>query len=202
MDFTSKNIQELKRFENVVFSLFGIRGKIRPCTGNKFGQTFNLGINNKLVTRILFLVGVPAGPKVKTKFSIPDWILEDKECFRTFVRRLFDCEGCVSVEGKNSFMELCMYKSENLVENGFEFFHQLKKGLETFFGIKTMNIFINGQNMRKDGIKTLGLKLRIKKVEFLIQFYKEIGFDGQIKQGKLLKAINLKIDSSRWDSIS
>lgn len=202
IDFTSKNIQELERFESTIFSLFGVRGKIRPCNGNKFGKTFNLGINNKLISRILFLTGVPPGPKVKTKFLIPDWILENKECFRVFTRRLFTCEGGVSLEGRNSFIEMSMYKSEALLDNGFYFFRQIKDGLERFFDIETMNIFTLGHNLRMDGIKTIGLKLRIKKLKFLIKFRDEIGFEDSQKQDKLIKAINLKINNSRWDSIS
>ncbi len=202
IDFTSKDKLELRRFESTVFSLFGVRGKIRPCNGNKFGKTFNIGINNKLLARILFLVGVPPGCKVKTKFLIPNWILEDKEYFRTFVRRLFTCEGSVSLEGSNSFIEMSMYKSEALLENSFDFFKQIKNNLERYFDIQTMDIFTIGHNIRKDGIKTIGLKLRIKKLKFLIGFRDEIGFEDTIKQDKLIKAIKIKINNSRWDSIS
>lgn len=193
IDFTSKDVSELKRFEDIIFKLFDIKGKIRPCNGNKYGKTFNMGINNALLARILYLIGVPAGCKVVSEYLIPSWILQDKECFRTFVRRVFSCEGCVSLEGKNSFVEISMYKSENLLDNGISFLNQLKEGMKNYFDIRTMNVFVSGNNVRKDGIKTIGLKLRIKNLQQLLRFRNEIGFECLTKENKLLEAINVKL---------
>jgi len=185
-DFTSKNISELERFRDVIFNLFGVKGKIRLCVTNKFGKTFNFGVNCKLLGRILYLTGVPPGCKVKKEFLVPKWIIEDEECFRAFIKRVFDCEGCVSVEGNGSFIDLGMSKAENLIENGIRFFEQIKKALKDFFEIETTNIFLlTYVNIRKDGIRTRVIKLRIKRLQSLINFWREIGFDNPVKQNKL-----------------
>jgi len=88
MDYTSKSKKELRRFSNQIYLLFKIKSKIRPNNGNKFGETFNLGINNKLLGRILNQLGVPYGAKVLKEFLIPEWILEDKEYFRNLREEL------------------------------------------------------------------------------------------------------------------
>lgn len=192
IDYCSKNKAELRRFENRVFENFGLKGKIRKCTTNRFGETYLLGINNKLFSRILHSIGTPSGAKVKTRYLIPQWIINDKENFRTFVRRYFSCEGTVSVEGKNSFIEIILGKIENIVNNGFDFLNQMKFYLSQHFGIKTMNVFVNGKHLRKDGLKTYMLKMRIKKTEDLYKFYKEIGFEDKRKQIKLEKVLRIK----------
>lgn len=210
-DFTSKNIHELKRFGDEIFSLFNIRGKIRPCTGNKFGRTFNFGVNCKLLSRTLHLVGVPTGCKVLQEFLIPNWIENEKECFRTFIRRVFSCEGTVDISESNPFIGLDMWKAQSLVKNGIEFFKQIKEGLENFFKIKSTNIFLSSvSNIRKDGISTRGIRLRIKELNSLINFKNKIGFQDLIKENKLDKIIfkkrgsqgqyHLGAVSSAWES--
>ncbi len=101
IDFTSKNLNKLNSFGNKIFRLFGIKGKIRPCTTNKWGKSFNYGINCKLLARIIHLIGVPTGNKVKKKFLIPKWILSKEEYFVEFVREIFSCDGYVDIYAKN-----------------------------------------------------------------------------------------------------
>lgn len=192
-DFTSKNKNELERFGREVFTLFGIKGKIRPCKTNKFGKTFNFGVNCKILSRILNVIGVPAGCKVKKEFLVPQWILEDKEYFRIFIRRVFTCEGCASVEGSSSFVGLEMWKAEKLIDNGTKFLEQFKDQLSKFFDIKTTNVFLYGTpNLRKDKVKTRGIRLRIKRLNSLIKFCNEVGFQDPIKQDKLNQIIKIR----------
>lgn len=192
-DFTSKSKNELKRFGREIFILFGIKGKIRPCKTNKFGKTFNFGVNCKLLSRILHFIGAPTGCKVKKEFLIPEWILKDKECSRVFIRRVFTCEGSVTVERNSPFVGLEMWKAENLLDNGIKFFEQIKDNLNNFFGIKTTNVFLLGPpNLRKDGIKTRGIRLRIKRLDSLIKFWDEVKFQDPIKQNKLKQIIKIR----------
>lgn len=192
-DFTSKNISELERFEKEIFKLFQIKGKIRPCTSNRFSKTYNYGVNNKMLSRIFYNLGVPSGCKVKQEFLIPRWILNNKEYFLTFCRRVFTCEGCASVEGSSSFIEICMWKADYLIYNLIEFLNQIKIGLKQHFDVITTNVFLTSNyNLRKDGIKTLGAKLRIKRLNSLINFYNNVGFDDPIKQNKLKNIIMIK----------
>jgi hypothetical protein len=46
--------------------LFQVKGKVRLCTSNRFGKTYNYGVNNKMLSRIFYKLGVPSGCKVKT----------------------------------------------------------------------------------------------------------------------------------------
>ena len=193
LDYTSKRKKELRRFGKEIFKLFFVKGKIRPCNGNKWGTSFNYGVNCKPLARVFYLLGVPIGRKIKKEFLIPEWILNDKECFRMFIMRLFDCEGCVSVEGSSSFISIEMWKAEEHLDNGIEFFKEIKSGLKKHFDIQTTNIFLNGVvSVKKDGSRVRGIRLRIKRFKSLVNFYKEIGFDNQQKQNKLIKVLKIK----------
>jgi hypothetical protein len=193
LDFTSKNTFELERFGKEIFKIFQVKGKARPCTSNRFGKTYNYGVNNKMLSRIFYKLGVPYGCKVKQEFLTPRWILNNKEYFRTFCKRAFTCEGCVSVEGASSFIEINMWKADYLKENLIEFFNQIKIRLKNYFDIITTNVFLSSYyNLRKDGIKTIGARLRIKRLNSLINFYNNIGFDDPIKQNKLKQIIIIK----------
>jgi len=187
-DFTSNSVQELQRFEKELYSVFVIKGSVRKCVTNKYSSTFNYGVNNKPIARILFLCGTPIGNKVINKISIPRWILENKALFRRFIQRLLDCEGCVDVN--NKYIELNMSKSIDILNNGFKFFNDIKKALYRYFKIDTIKPFTtNRVKWRNDGIRTKEIKLKIKKRASVIKFYKYIGFENNIKQGKLIKVI-------------
>lgn len=187
-DFTSKNIEELKDFETRLNRLFKLECKIRACTSNKFGKTFNLGINCAPIARILLLCGVPAGQKVITKFSIPGWIKNDKEFFREFCKRMFTCEGSIMYEKNRKFpqIRLSMWKWEGLFKEGLVFIEDICKYLDKYFNIKTAISFSKSRNIRKDGLITRPITIYIV-AENSVKFYNEIGF-GNWKQ-QTLKAI-------------
>ena len=133
MDFTSKDINELKRFENEVYKLFKVKGNIRRCKSNKY-ETYNLGINCSPLARALFLCGVPAGNKVKQDFFIPICILQGKNYFRRFVQRFFSCEGSVT-SGKYKRLQIraCIWKAKPKLNSGIKFIEDISVGLKKFF---------------------------------------------------------------------
>jgi len=183
IDYTSNSTKELKRFDDEIFNLFGINGKIRDCTTNKY-NTKNLGINNKPLGRVLKLIGVPGGAKVLITFSIPNWILRDKVNFTRFINRLMSCEGCIDLQYK--YIELRMHKSLKLIEDGKNFFNDIKKYLDKYFSIKTTNVFLAGKpSIRKDGIKTKAIRIKIKRKDSVLKYRNYIGFDNEIKKKKL-----------------
>lgn len=58
-----------------------------------------------------------------------------------------------------------------------------------------VNKKLNGTiNVRRDGHRIRGVRLKIKRLKSLVNFYKEIGFDNQVKQNKLKEALMIK----RW----
>tara|TARA_Y100000310_G_scaffold128273_1_gene127415 strand:+ start:664 stop:1407 length:744 start_codon:yes stop_codon:yes gene_type:complete len=188
LDYTSKSITELRRFNHEMFGLFGIKGKIRKCTTN-LSNSSNFGINNKPLARTLKLLGVPTGAKVLKDFKIPSWILRDKQFFARFVNRLFSCEGCVDTQSK--CLEIKMYKNVALIQEGMEFFETIKFYLDKHFNIKSTNPFLEGRtNLRKDGIKTKGVRLKIKNKFSLIKFQKYVGIEDPNKKEKLKGILN------------
>lgn len=184
-DFTSKSLEELKDFEFRLNKLFKLDCKIRKCTSNKFGETFNIGVNCAPIARILFLCGVPAGQKVLTKFSLPKWIKEDKECFREFCKRMFTCEGSIMHEKNRRFpqIRLDMWKWEGLFREGVAFIQDICTHLDRHFKIKTAISFSKSMNKRKDGLITRPVRVYIVG-ENSVLFYREIGF-GNWKQQNL-----------------
>lgn len=189
IDFTSASKKELQRFANEFSEQFKVNGKIRPCRTNKFGNTFNYGINCKPIARALFLCGVPAGNKVLQPTKIPIWILQNSDYFKRFVQRLFDCEGSVSVNDKA--IEIQMYKNEKLLKNGFKFFYDIKRGFKKHFDIVTSKPFTEKRvNIRKDGIRTKAIRLKIKNSDSLVKFWKYINFETPSKQKNLKEIID------------
>ena len=187
MDYTSNSKKELNRFRKEVLDLFGVNGKIRKCTTNTYG-TMNLGVNCKPLGRVLKLCGVPAGAKVFKNFGIPAWILENKKYFGRFISRLFSCEATVDKAG--GYIEIKMHKSIDILDEGFEFFNQIKTNLEKHFGIISSRPFKdNSVVIRKDGRQTKPIRLKIKQKQSLCIFANKIGFEDIKKQKKLLKYI-------------
>lgn len=189
IDYTSKYIAELERFGNEFYVPFRIRGKYRPCTGNKFGKTYTYSVNNKPFAKLFYLLGVPTGAKVLQPFLIPSWIIKDRKNFGRFVNRLFSCEATVDLQ--NKYVELQMYKAEMYLSNGISFFNQVKKSLDKHFDIKTTNPFLEKRrNKRKDGIITRAIRMKIKRRDALIKYYNFIGFDDRQKQEKLKRIVD------------
>ena len=188
VDYTSASTDELERFNKEIKGLFNISGSVRPCTTNVHGETFNLGVNCLPFGRLMAQCGVPRGSKVLIDFKIPKWITDDKECFRTFVRRLFDCEACVDLY--SNAIEFRMSKEENLVEEGINFFNCIKFNLMKHFDINSTNPFLGASNKRKDGKVTRVIRIKIKNKAELPKFLKEIGFDSKEKQRKLMAIAN------------
>jgi hypothetical protein len=192
IDFTSKSKSELKRFEGTIKTLFNKTGKIRECKTNKYGKTYNMGINCSPVARILLLCGVPQGQKVLTPFGAPEWILKDKECFRIFCKRMFSCEGSIMHEKTRRMpqVRLDMWKAESLLEDGFKFINGICSKMDRYFGIKSTITFPNSRSVRKDGIITKPIRVYILG-ESMLKFCDKIGFEGD-KQ-KSLKALIPKL---------
>ncbi len=179
-DYTSKSKKELKRFEKNIKFLFNKGGKIRKCTSNKYSDSYNMGINSSVISRILFLCGVPSGQKVLKNFRIPKWIKENKENFREFCKRVFVCEGFILNEKNRIFpqIRLEMWKSEKLLGEKERFIEELCGRLKRYFNIDTtITMPKNRKTKRKDGVITRGIKVYILNKN-VIKFYNEIGFEG------------------------
>ncbi len=178
----------MNRFGNTVFSVFGLKGTIRPGTTNKY-NTKNYGVNCRPLAKTLFLIGVPYGNKVLKKYLIPNWILNDKDCFRFFIRRYFDCERSIDLKKKSLSVEV--HKSTELIENSFVFLNQFKQGLLKHFDIKTINPFkLSLKVKRKSGATVQATRIKITRRENMEKFCAEIGFNSKLKMEKLKSTIS------------
>lgn len=187
-DYCSNSLSELERFENVFYGLFGIKGKIRDCTTNKY-NTKNYGVNCRPLAKILFLAGVPCGNKVLKRYSVPNWVMDNKECFASFVRRYFDCEGGVYV--KDRMLSIELYKSTKIIESALAFLSQIREGLEKHFGITTIKPFLLSKKIKRTyGATVQAARLRIKRKQDLAKFYRLIGLDTPYKMEQLKQAIS------------
>ena len=188
MDYCSASLEELERLNKEINELFGYSGYTRPCVTNRYGKTYLLAINCNQLGRVMSLLGVPRGQKVITKFNVPGWVTNDKECFRMFIQRLFDCEGCVDLSGPA--ITLYMWKEKSLLKDGIDFFQTIKDCLLEHFGIITTNVFTTGRHIRKDGKEILGIKIKVKRQAEIVKFAQEIKFDTKEKQKKLELMVN------------
>jgi len=190
-DFTSKSKLELERFAKEIKKLFKKKCKIRKCSSNTYGKTYNSGVNCSPVARILLLCGVPSGQKVLKSFEIPEWIRKDKECFRRFCQRFFSCEGCIMHESNRRYPQIRLdyWKSEKLLKDGERFIKEICKYMKHYFDIDSTITFPINRNKRKDGIVTRPIRIYILNVS-VVKFCNEIGFEG--KKQKDLKALILR----------
>lgn len=186
-DYCSNSRGELYRFEAVLTKLFCVKGKIRPCTTNQYG-TMNYGVECAPLARIFHRLGVPCGEKVSQAYSIPPWILSSKDCFRRFVQRYFDCEGNVDLHTPS--IAVRTYKLNPFIDSSFQFMESMRTGFFSYFGIECHRPFICDQaKPRKDGQRSTGVMLRIKKKNSLAAYASEIGFETAYKQQGLLRLL-------------
>ena len=185
IDFTSKSKSELRRFEKEILSLFNVKCKIRMCSSNIYGETYNISMNCSPITRILFLCGVVSGQKVLVDFDIPIWIKKDKKCFRRFAQRIFTCEGSILYEKYRRIpqVRLHMWKAEKHLKQGNIFMNNISNLMKEYFDINSTVRTGKAHSTRKDGIITRPTVIYITG-ESVIKFCKEIGFEGE-KQARL-----------------
>ncbi|MBS3107158.1 hypothetical protein J4419_05880 [Candidatus Woesearchaeota archaeon] len=183
IDYCSKQVSELNRFENEIFTLFGVKGTMRRCSTNRY-ESYLLSVCNRPLARVLASLGVPSGQKVLKSFSLPLWIEENPKCFSRFMNRLLSCEGSVDVCGKA--IELKMAKSIDLIPQGISFFEQLREGMISHFGITPTRPFLErARCVRKDGVFTQGIRMKIKRASDLPLVQEMVGIEDPEKSRKL-----------------
>lgn len=176
----SKNKDTLSNFEKIAYKKFKIGGRMEKGTGH--GESYKYRIFNTEIARFLEEIGAPKGDKVTKSFLIPNWIKNNKEFSRTYLRVAFDCEGSIWFE-KQPKIRFGICKIEELLNNGFQFLEEMKLMLK-LFNIDSTNTWLIKANKRKDGKITKGLYFKIKQSS-LKQFAKEIGFIDKFKNHRL-----------------
>lgn len=179
---SSSKISELDDFKNIVKEELGIKGKIVK-TPTSIGTSYKYLLMSGPSSRILKLIGTPKGAKVKVIFNVPEWILNDINFTREYLKVAFDCEGGIWKDRNRIQIRFSLNKAENFIENGIEFMNTIKNMLHKL-NISTTNIWLRDSNMRKDGLLTKVMAFNIS-TKSIKAFKSEIGFRIQNKSNKL-----------------
>ena len=115
-------------------------------------------------------------------YVVSNWIKDDREFSRSYLRIAFDCEGSIWFE-KQPKIRFGICKIEDMLDNGFQFLEEMKFMLNMFEIESTKSWLIKG-NKRKDGRITKGLYFKIKQGS-LKRFSNEIGFTDRFKKHRL-----------------
>src|SRR3989344_1213614 len=171
----SKYKNELKKYEKLIKNKFGLNGNYR-LKADGFGESFNYRVYSKELGKLLYKFGTPRGDKMLTPFDVPNWIKENKEFTREYLKVAFYCEGCKYKTSENTeIIQFNLNKSEELLEDGLKFIESLIYLLKEF-NIETTKTWIMKGNLRKkDGKTTKMIKFKIK-ANSINKFIKEIGW--------------------------
>ncbi len=159
--FSSKNIDTLKKLDEIIQKTFMIKGKFYYNDGGAGKRkTHKYRVFNKKICLTLYNLGVPKGDKTINQFLIPEWILGNKKFAREFVRVAYFCEGSMKEKRKNPRIKFNLNKAEFLLKEGIQFMEQIRKILKDN-KIETTEIGIYDAKTRKDNFAVKELRLRI-----------------------------------------
>jgi len=82
-------LEYAKYIQNLAYSLFGYKTKIRP----KHPNAIRIRIYSRKIVREIQNLGLPSGDKIKNRADIPDFIKQDKNLLKYCVRGLVDTDG-------------------------------------------------------------------------------------------------------------
>ena len=176
-DFTAADKSKLRSFEDRLKKLFGIEGKIRENRTNPYSESFNYGVNSKPLTRILIECGVPTGNKVKTKFTVPEWILQDKKYFTAYIERAFANDG--SAFSGNPRITFELRKEESIAGNLRDYMEVINQYMDKYYSISGSVFERTKKNQRKDGDQTIGIGLNVRRRDAIKKFHKNFNITDQ-----------------------
>lgn len=175
--YSSKNINDLKKFERIIKRKFGVLGKYYLNNGGATDvKTHKYIIFSKLLSRELINLGTPKGDKANQSFKIPSWIITSQDLSKEYLKIAFFCEGSFKDELKRKpRISIGMSKTEKFLDSGINFMNNLKKMLDTF-DIKTTKCYITGNRIRKkDNQLSRDIRFRINSKDNN-KFIKKIGW--------------------------
>ncbi|HPD81924.1 MAG TPA: hypothetical protein PK357_02385 [Candidatus Pacearchaeota archaeon] len=160
--FSSNNLNVLKQLDKIVQRKFKIKGKFYLDDGGAGKvKTHKYRVFNAELCRELEKSGVPKGCKTTKKFSIPNWIKNNKKFLKEFVKVAYFCEGSMKEsDRKNPRIIFHISKADFLLDNGIDFINEMIKIIHSF-NIKTTSIGIYNRKKRKDGVNVKELRFRI-----------------------------------------
>jgi len=180
---SAKQPELLKDFEDVVYDVFKVTGRIENNCG--IGQSYKYRVFSAAICKRLAELGTPSGNKTKTFFLVPDWIIKKKTYARIYLRIAFDCEGSIWTEKNKTTttkIRFGIWKKETQLQNGIDFVNQLIMMLG-IFKIHCTKIWLKDADSRRD-TRTRGIYFQIKQ-ESIDKFAKEVSFSNSFKKERL-----------------
>jgi len=184
----SKNKETLLNFKNLVYRKFCILGRFE--NNIEYSSAYKYRVFSRNICKFLKEIGVPEGDKVVKSFLVPNWIKENDDFAREYLRTAFDCEGSIWFE-KQPKIRFGIYKIEEKLTNGLEFIKELREMLYKFNVNSSAAWLIKG-NIRKDGKITKGIYFKIKQ-DSLLDFARNIGFNDRFKNERLILMRGLRL---------
>ena len=180
-DYISGDLNELKRFSRELYDLFGYKGYVDESKTNPYSRSYWYRVNCQAIGRVLSLCGTPSGCKVKKKFDVPEWIKNgEPEIRRTYLRRIFSCEGHVRLQKRRIIIGVKYGKIASMQSDLNNFLMSLKNML-LLDDIKATNPYISDKYVRKDGLATHCMAFEIHgtkdNMHRVVNFKKYINFD-------------------------
>jgi len=170
-------IDEVIQYTKLIFGHNGREFFYNGCYGIEFPG---------IVGRLFGLIGVPLGRKVSQEFEIPNWIKNNtREIKSAFLRALFDDEGSIINNENYRFITISMYKQNNLIDSHLKFLNQIRSLLNDLEITPTKISFKKNWNDTKE----FGFRIYNKKS--LINFARNVKFNHEIKNKKLISTINM-----------
>jgi hypothetical protein len=178
--YSSKNVEDLKRFEEVMTRKFGLQAHYKLFNSGSYKQTHMIYFFNKKICEFLFRKGLPKGDKAIQRFDVPMWIVNSREFSREFSREYLKiaylCEGSIKEEKEREpRITFTQAKHFDVLDSGLNFMSTLKEML-TQFKIESGEIYVSAPRVRKKDNKFMNdLRFRIK-VKDNNRFISEIGW--------------------------
>jgi len=188
VSFYSNDITQIEKLKEKFYHFFGIKGHI--YIDNRIHKRYKLFFISKSLANFFENIGVPKGNKTNLAYGIPSWIFEGNSQVKAgYLMGFFTAEGYIySTKSKDKAIRwrigIEQYKNEMIKDSCKSYMEQLKAMLRDF-EICSSPVRFCGQNIRKDGSKSVGARFDIEKSSFR-NFYKYIGFDHAEKQRKLI----------------
>lgn len=191
--FYSKDIQTINESNERFKSLFGIDGRI--YTDNSYGRKrYKIFFISKPLAEFLVYAGVPEGNKTNKPFYLPAWILKgNKKIKSAYLQGIFTAEGSIfptkQINNKIRWrIGIEFYKWTKYKQEGKQFLNQIRDMLAQF-NIVCSPVRYGRMNLRKNGTRSIAIKIDIEKTSFR-NFYKYITFDDSRKNKILVQVLD------------
>lgn len=188
INFTDEYLEQIQEINEILFSIFGIRGKIyERSTSNSKKPVYTLEAGSKTLNYFLSSV-FKINRGIKKDLRIPTKIKTSKHLLKWYLSGLYDADGTLP---KNPYT--CKQLFIDITLKDKEFIVEIQKAL-SLFNIYTLKPFCRIAKSPNSDYISRTWELRIRKKGQQIRFLKQIGFihpNKYLRQTKFLRLMRL-----------